>query len=403
LTEGLEVEQRLLWRFLLGVLVYSAGDFFASSYSIAALVTVARIIAFVGLCVSVVSAFKISRLSELGALGQILVILLVVWGGVMVGHSFVPNYYFVYSSIFGAANFLLLALPLLCSRADLFYGSLNMKYFRWELCALLLFFLFLNSQILHGTSSDGWIKSFGELFVFYFLVLGWGDLKKRVISLVILLVFAGFAIVNARRNLVATFSMDIFAFLLLQTYQWRRKLHYAYFTVLGAVAVLFIAFHFNVINFSGFDHLKERADEDTRSGVEKMMISDMRPMDWIIGKGVAGGYKAISFDMDSRQTIETGWLQLALNGGIIYAGLFCVILLIAIPQGLFFSRNIYVKSAALYLLIWTIQMKLESPNITASRMVLFWCSVGFCLMPQMCNKSDEEMTKHLFGSSCVER
>lgn len=97
-------------------------------------------------------------------------------------------------------------------------------------------------------------------------------------------------------------------------------------------------------------NLSARGTEDTRSGVELNFWLDMTDKDALWGKGWFGEYYE-PFAQDDRPWIETGYLSLILRGGIVYLVLYIAMLLFSAMKGLFFSKNLFVKSFGVVILI----------------------------------------------------
>ncbi len=133
---------------------------------------------------------------------------------------------------------------------------------------------------------------------------------------------------------------------------------------------------------SVFGFVIERGQEDTRENVEFYFNADMKTKDWIMGRGINGAYYCPGVEetqiTNYRDVIETGYLQIILKGGIISLGLLLLITIPAVIKGLFYSKNILSKGAA----IWILLALLSSyPTIIHSftlRYLLVWVSIGIC-------------------------
>ena len=146
-----------------------------------------------------------------------------------------------------------------------------------------------------------------------------------------------------------------------------------------------------------FGFLIERGDEDTRTGVELYFYDDMKTKDWIVGRGIEGEYFCPDIEEDQltdyRQTIETGYLQTILNGGLISL---CLYLLIAIPaliKGFFFSKNILSKAAALWILMSIINSYPTTINAFTLDYLIVWVSIGICYSKEIRRIPEFELQK----------
>ena len=149
-----------------------------------------------------------------------------------------------------------------------------------------------------------------------------------------------------------------------------------------------------------FSFLVDRGEEDTRSGVEVYMYADMSSTDWVIGKGIKGEYYCPIVDNVNdasgfRGYIETGYLQMILKGGIMSIALLLLILIPAIFKGLFKSKNILSKAAAIWITLWIIY---EYPVIGVGftmHYLLVWISVGICYSKKIRNMADSTIKFYL--------
>ena len=149
-----------------------------------------------------------------------------------------------------------------------------------------------------------------------------------------------------------------------------------------------------------FDFLVNRGEEDTRTGVEVYMYADMSSTDWIIGKGINGEYYCPVVDNVNDATgyrayIETGYLQIILKGGIVSIALLLLILIPAIFKGLFQSRNVLSKAAAIWILLWIIY---EYPIIGVAfnmHYILVWIAAGICYSKKIRNMADSTIKFYL--------
>ena len=150
---------------------------------------------------------------------------------------------------------------------------------------------------------------------------------------------------------------------------------------------------------SVFDFLMTRKDEDTRGPVEYAMKLDMKTADWAIGKGINGTYycPGINPFSDRRNIIETGYLQIILQGGMVSLILLGLIVVPAVYLGLFKSSNIFSKAAAIFILLWIIYQYPRIVNSFSIYYLLIWISVGICYSAKIRNLSDKTIRKHLIN------
>jgi len=144
-------------------------------------------------------------------------------------------------------------------------------------------------------------------------------------------------------------------------------------------------------NVEIFDLLTERGTDDTRSGVENNFYKSMKGVDWIIGRGMLGEYYSPTLDFNYRGTIETDYLNIILKGGYIQLGLILLILIPAIINGVFRSKNTLSKVAGIWIFIWILSTYPATVQVFTLYYVLVWISVGICYSPTIRNIPEEKL------------
>lgn len=210
-----------------------------------------------------------------------------------------------------------------------------------------------------------------------------------------------FVIIRARRgSILMTSSMIVSAYLL---YLFSSKLKVLIF-YLSILILLFVVMYTSALyrpEESIFGFLIERADEDTRSGVEEYFYADMKTKDWLFGRGLSGEYFCPDIEEDQitnyRSVIETGYLQMILKGGIISLGLLLLIAIPAIFKGLFYSNNILSKAAAIWILLALISMYPTIVHTFSLRYLLVWISIGICYSKTIRSIPDNKMKEYFLA------
>jgi hypothetical protein len=227
-----------------------------------------------------------------------------------------------------------------------------------------------------------------------FLQLG----RKNLFAGFVLIVALYFAIFRARRGLIFICGTTLASIGMVYLISAKRKM------LIIITLVIFVGFV--ALFMAGrktpamFNFLVDRGEEDTRSGVEVYMYADMSSTDWVIGKGLKGEYYCPIVDNVNdasgfRGYIETGYLQMILKGGIMSIVLLLLILIPAIFKGLFKSKNILSKAAAIWITLWIIY---EYPVIGVGftmHYVLVWISVGICYSKKIRNMADSTIKFYL--------
>ena len=209
--------------------------------------------------------------------------------------------------------------------------------------------------------------------------------KKRIryFAFVVIITSILFAIIRARRALlIMTISPLLISYIL---FLYSQKKNFIIALVPFIVGMLMFTFSGNEYDKNTpqiFKLLSDRGTEDTRTGVEIYFYKDMSTLNWIIGKGINGKYYCPDIDLgkntDYRSMIETDYLYIILKGGIISLAL---LLLIAIPsliKGFFYSENVLSKAAAIWILLWLIELYPANVSSFSLHYLLFWISIGIC-------------------------
>jgi len=146
-----------------------------------------------------------------------------------------------------------------------------------------------------------------------------------------------------------------------------------------------------------FGLITERMGQRTRSLVEEYFYRDLKSRDWIIGKGLNGMYFCPGVEEGTnnisiyRRVIETGYLQVILNGGLISLGLLLLIAVPAMIKGLFHSKNMLAKAAGIWIFMFLLFMYPGTLTIFSLFYIIVWVSIGICYSTRVRNMSDEEL------------
>jgi len=212
------------------------------------------------------------------------------------------------------------------------------------------------------------------------------------------------AVIRARRGLIfMSFSMLFFSYLIYH-YINKTKVVNIVLSLFLITMVTFVAIKvYNENRKNTFSLITERINQRTRSEVVKYFYRDMQIKDWIIGKGLNGEYfcpgvtEGVGRITIFRRVVETGYLQVILNGGLISLVL---LLLIAIPgmiRGIFYSNNILSKAAGIWIFLFLLYMYPGTITKFSMHYLLVWISIGICYSKQICSLPDETI-REMFTS-----
>ena len=175
-----------------------------------------------------------------------------------------------------------------------------------------------------------------------------------------------------------------------------------------ALIIIFIIGSITVVSNNmnnSFHLLEKRAMENTRKGVEEQMINDVfkKSDDWIWGRGMGGKYNSLLHPEYSnpprRSSMETGYLFIILQGGVISLGLYLLLLISAAIKGIFYSKNKFIKAFAVYIIISIIELyPFGIPSFNLSFLII-WIGVAMCSSKTIRNLSDEEIKNIFFKNN----
>lgn len=224
--------------------------------------------------------------------------------------------------------------------------------------------------------------------------------KKNVFMIFMFMVTLFFAIFRARRGLIFMCLTTFLCVGMIAILSTKKKMLIIIMTsLIILIASLFV---FSMKDHHIFNFLIERGEEDTRTGVEVWMYADMSPTDWVIGKGIKGQYycPVVENVNDAegagyRDNIETGYLQIILKGGIISLALLLLMFVPAVYKGLFKSKNVLSKAAALWIFLWIIYLYPSGGIVFTMNYVLVWIAVGICYSEKIRNLPDSTIKNYL--------
>ncbi len=271
------------------------------------------------------------------------------------------------------------------------------------LSAVLIKYLLAQSGQLE--EAKGVMETIADLAIpsaFILLTFLYHNNKKVAIAIVTILITILFSLIRARRGLILIASSLSFFSILLYFFYSRRKLIIIYSSILLfsiAAAYSNSLYHVNSNKLLGF--LYERGTEDTRSTVEIFFDEDMNTTDWLIGRGINGKYYCPGVEEadDYRTVIETGYLQIILKGGIISLGLLLLILVPAVIQGIFFSKNLLSKAAAIWIIQFLSNLYPRTPVDFTLTYFMVWVCVGICYSRVVRKMSDNEIRNSVYSKN----
>ena len=192
----------------------------------------------------------------------------------------------------------------------------------------------------------------------------------------------------------------VFALFLFFTSAWlfyihhsrtRKRLKVFIFSIFLLAALL----SFFIYNSHFMETLLARGFTDTRREVEISFLADMKPLDWLIGRGWFGCYYDPMFEK-YRMGIETGYLTLILRGGVLYLLLYLWVLVESAYKGLIKSNNKVAKSFALYIIIQILLLYPGGQPSFSLNYITLWLGVFVCLTKRLREMNDVEIRQICF-------
>jgi hypothetical protein len=123
----------------------------------------------------------------------------------------------------------------------------------------------------------------------------------------------------------------------------------------------------------------------------------MKPVDWIIGKGINGQYYCPGVELGQgrvsifRRGIETDYLTIILKGGIVSLGLMLLIILPAIVKGFFKSKNLLAKASATWIFLYLVSLYPAPVTTFTLNYLIVWISIGLCYSQKFRNLTDDDL------------
>lgn len=223
-------------------------------------------------------------------------------------------------------------------------------------------------------------KTLSFPIIFILLTYVYHSKKRNFFALFVLLLTIFFSMVRARRGMLAmAVGPMVFVYVFFLLDRNIKLIQKVLSLIVVFVAVIGVIYMFNNDSIEIFSLLEDRGIDDTRSGVEKNFKDSMEGIDWVIGRGMLGEYYSPTIDVGNyRGTIETDYLNMILKGGYIQLVLLLLILIPAMINGIFRSKNTLSKAAGLWIFVWLLSTYPATVQVFTLYYILVWISVGIC-------------------------
>lgn len=280
-------------------------------------------------------------------------------------------------------------------------AELDISFFKkyFKLCYVLaVFYLFFS--ILFAKYDNEGFTLFAEGAIILIMTWTYHSPRKRTVIVFVLLIAIIGMMLAVRRNRVVYFGGGLtlaFVVNILQnnTYSNRRKTTLILLSMALGVGLYFSSDYFFVF----FD--KMRTGMDSREGVIELFIDDFnrQPTDWVFGRGLFGRFDAGLLntyeDLEGRDAIENGYLQLILKGGLIWLVSLTIIALNAVYKGLFRSKNTLCKGFAMIIILYYVDMIGFGVPQTSLKYFIIFIAIAGCNTPWLRMCTDEYLAKEI--------
>jgi hypothetical protein len=220
-----------------------------------------------------------------------------------------------------------------------------------------------------------------------------------------LIFFIGFAIILAmlgrRGETLENVFMIVWAFIIRlgsKRVSVSKKITFLIFALIffASATLITISYKSQIYMFErGFD--KDGFDESRGETIDNF-IADFGSQagDWIIGRGLNGMVQKFNFGENAlSRSIEIGYFNILLKGGLLYLIPMMLLFIIAFIRGFFYSKNDLVKGLS-GLIIWQIlyMFSFGMANYNTSY-TLLWIATAVCLNPIFRAYTNDEVIKKL--------
>jgi hypothetical protein len=236
-----------------------------------------------------------------------------------------------------------------------------------------------------------------------FLLLNATYLRTRKVNISFLIISISIIALTylARRSSVVTLVGFVISSYFLNLINKSNAKIFRYFPLI-IIIIFFILFS------SFFENSKEvllnkmtsRISEDTRTGVFNRFFYYLKD-DMTFGNGMNGVYYCPMWEteidgelfgeVEYRNLIENGYLQLMLTGGVVHIVLFLLVLLPSAIKGIFMSSNQFVKACGIVIFLRLIDMLLYGMPSLSLAYILVWICVGVCYKTSIRRMTNDEI------------
>jgi len=235
------------------------------------------------------------------------------------------------------------------------------------------------------------------------------NLIGRVIIYLSFALYIVIAIFTEQRIEFIYLSFVFFFLGLIKLKHIRIKKSVVKYIIIGFVILLFLVFTYGYENISLLIN-KVIEFDDSRTFLFQELFTDLSRAEFYFGRGSLGTYYSPFFeniqryldymgiiwytqDSPTRITVEVGYLQMILKGGMLLFLLTFSMMIYAVYLAIFRSKNSFVRRLGIYILLITLLSLISFRPAFTPTFILLWMSIGTVLSKRNRNMSDEEINQ----------
>lgn len=365
-----------------------------------------------GLALMLISTFRLIRFKIENGYLQFVFFLFIAWNLFIIARGIQFNYQFIYLSLIDAwFGILVYLLPvILLFPQNIIYLRKVFTVISIMSVIYLLFCIYFRHELMAFDDETDTTKYLMEYFSrilsvptgFLLISYIYHSKKRMILAFAVTGITLALAFLRARRAIIIMEISYIIGFYFIYLYVSKARARTLIISFFLIAALVFTGTQlYDKYKDSFFANITERADEDTRTGVEVCLYNDMSIQNWIIGKGITGKYYCPGIDKgaftDYRDMIETDYLKIILKGGLVSLALLLLITVPAVIKGIFYSKNLISKAAGIWILLWLSNLYPTVVDIFALHYALMWICVGICYSRNIRNMPEEKIMELLFN------
>lgn len=398
---------------LLGIGLYTIAFVINRANPAYAIVIFGQISQFIGILFFIYGLFTSFKIdNSTNGYVRLIVSLLQIWFYILVTWSLDFKYNFIKSMLFGGEGSLmtyLIPLIVFVPRKLLFLKRATAVILILGICYFMFLIIFRDNIFkvfdVNSVSNEKYIFEYGTKWLsiavgFVVLMYPYFSKKVKFLAFSILVTALIIATFRARRALMFMSLLPMLMAGFLYIIHSKNKLLVLLASLIISIVLTGVGYKIYMENEGGFfNTISNRGDEDTRSGVEDCFFEDFEFEDWVIGRGFDGRYFCPNIDdnyevVGYRNMIETDYLNIILKSGSVYLFLLLFIMIPAVFNGFFRSKNILSKAAGCWILFWIICLYPANVFGFSMHYLTVWIAVAICYSKKIRYISEKTLQRY---------